>query len=59
MKWEYKLIRSGLDNPYPEFDIQMAGKDGWELVTVNSNESHTRYYFYFKRPIKEDKKTIL
>ena len=41
-KWEYKIIGSTTGA-----ELNALGKDGWELVTI---ESGTPTTFYFKRP---------
>jgi hypothetical protein len=51
VRWEYTSATNA------EGDLNMWGKDGWELVSVTqSGDTKT---FYFKRPLKEGKLDLL
>ena len=46
MKWEYDVVVVGT-GVYGRTDLQKAGKDGWELVSIDQGTA------YFKRPVED------
>lgn len=44
-KWEYKVVASTTGA-----ELNVLGKDGWELVAVEPRIANTPTTFYFKRP---------
>lgn len=67
MKWEYKTINimpplrkslttKGIENdirPLIEEELCVAGKEGWELVSVVGYDMDTKYFLFLKRPKEE------
>ena len=65
MKWEYKTINimpplkftsRGLEKalmPLLDEELSLAGKEGWELVTVAPYDMGTKFVLFFKRPKEE------
>lgn len=44
-KWEYKFVASTTGA-----ELNVLGKDGWELVAVEPRSGNNAATFYFKRP---------
>ena len=53
VKWEYKQIVRNLENekPLDETELNLLGKDGWEMIGIAQQSLMT--YFYFKRQIEK------
>jgi hypothetical protein len=49
-KWEYQILY--FDTNHPQDQLNKLGKDGWELVAINTTESQGTNG-YFKRPIAQ------
>jgi hypothetical protein len=50
-RWEYKrLVRGGDEPAVEEADLNVLGREGWELVGVSAEGRVT--HFYFKRPAR-------
>lgn len=54
MKWEYKVFNSAdVDTATLQNDLDIQGKEGWELVGFAVKEANYLSYTYiFKRPLK-------
>ena len=69
MKWEYKTINimpplkftsRGLEKalmPLLDEELSIAGKEGWELVTVAPYDMGTKFVL-FSRDLKKNKKSM-
>jgi hypothetical protein len=53
-KWEYKMIDTKGMKGTPVENLTEAGKDGWELVCMETSQNMGmyRYYFLMKRPVQ-------
>jgi hypothetical protein len=53
-KWEYKMIDSKGMKGTAEENLTTAGKEGWELVCMETSQNMgmIRYYWFMKRPVQ-------
>jgi hypothetical protein len=50
MRWEYKTIPSGDPHLTWSEQLNLFGKDGWELVAISEFREGGIKWFIFKRP---------
>lgn len=46
-KFEYKIIHS-----LSQYELNIMGDDGWELISIQHVNETEKYWFYFKREKK-------
>jgi outer membrane PBP1 activator LpoA protein len=51
-QWEYKTVRINLPDTDLQAQLNDAGKDGWKLLTIQTEQPNPGYSEYiFERPI--------